>query len=236
MAFARPISLSRLVRCSANPTALIPRQQARWQSYSSSDRSSRDQPPPDISHEGKRTTDASSSPAPRSGDSSMIRQEGSQEAMVNHQPDFRAPVDHGTSAFSPVPRRVMDGSEPGDLVAAAVLSGAPVDLQARTARIYRPAKTATQSGDWHGHQWRMDWDILQKGHRWENPLMGWQSTADALHCLHLNFKSKEDAIQFALKQGYEYFVQEPNERRIVPKAYANNFMHSPKKLKKIPTK
>ncbi len=66
--------------------------------------------------------------------------------------------------------------------------------------------------------------------------MGWQSTADALHCLHLNFKSKEDAIQFALKQGYEYFVQEPNERRIVPKAYANNFMHSPKKLKKIPTK
>lgn len=37
-------------------------------------------------------------------------------------------------AFSPVPKRVMDGSEPGDLTAAAVLSGAPVDLQARTAR------------------------------------------------------------------------------------------------------
>lgn len=66
--------------------------------------------------------------------------------------------------------------------------------------------------------------------------MGWQSSADFLQGTHLNFKSKEDAIRFAQKQGYEYFVQEPNERRIVPKAYANSFMHSPKKLKKIPTK
>lgn len=102
--------------------------------------------------------------------------------------------------------------------------------------IYRPAKTATQSGDWHSHHWRMDWDVLQKGYRWENPLMGWQSTADYMQGTHLNFNSKEDAIHFAQKQGYEYFVQEPNERRFVPKAYANNFLHSPKPLKKIPTK
>ena len=53
---------------------------------------------------------------------------------------------------------------------------------------------------------------------------------------HLDFRSKEDAIQFALKQGYEYFVQEPNERRILPKAYANNFLHEPKTLKHIKTK
>lgn len=66
--------------------------------------------------------------------------------------------------------------------------------------------------------------------------MGWQSSADYLQGTHLNFVSRDDAIHFAQKQGYEYFVQEPNERRIVPKAYANNFMHSPKKLKKIPTK
>lgn len=102
--------------------------------------------------------------------------------------------------------------------------------------IYRPAKTATQSGNWHGHHWRMDWDILPKGHRWENPLMGWQSSADMMQGTHMNFKSREDAIQFAEKQGYEYFVAEPNERRIIPKAYANNFMYSPKKLKHIRTK
>ncbi|KAI4205415.1 MAG: hypothetical protein LQ350_000458 [Teloschistes chrysophthalmus] len=236
MALARPAHLNRVLRQSRAIYTSLPHQQARWQSYSSSDRSHSSQPSPDVSTEATRVTGSSDPPAGKAGESEMIRQEGAEAAIIGHQPDFHAPVDHGTSAFSPIPKRVMDGSEPGDLTAAAVLSGAPVDLQARTARIYRPAKTATQSGDWHGHHWRMDWDILQKGHRWENPLMGWQSSADFLQGTHLNFRSKEDAIQFAQKQGYEYFVQEPNERRIVPKAYANNFMHSPKKLKKIPTK
>jgi NADH dehydrogenase (ubiquinone) Fe-S protein 4 len=32
----------------------------------------------------------------------------------------------------------MDGSEPGESVAAAVLSGAPTDLQARTVRYSNP--------------------------------------------------------------------------------------------------
>ncbi|KAL8648363.1 MAG: hypothetical protein Q9210_005030 [Variospora velana] len=219
MAPARPAQLNRLLRYSVNARVSLSRQQARWQSSTSAGQSQQAQPPPDTSNEASRTTGSEDAPAPTSGDSAMIRQEGTQEA-----------------AFSPIPKRVMDGSEPGGLVPGAVLSGAPVDLQARTARIYRPAKTATQSGDWHGHHWRMDWDILHKGHRWENPLMGWQSSADFLQGTHLNFKSKEDAIMFAQKQGYEYFVQEPNERKIVPKAYANNFMHSPKKLKKIPTK
>jgi NADH dehydrogenase (ubiquinone) Fe-S protein 4 len=82
----------------------------------------------------------------------------------------------------------------------------------------------------------MDWDILQKGHRWENQLMGWQSSGDFMQGTQLDFNSKEDAIRFAEKQGYEYFVQEPNERKLIPKAYANNFMHSPKKLKVIRTK
>ena len=66
--------------------------------------------------------------------------------------------------------------------------------------------------------------------------MGWQSSGDFMQATHLNFKTKDDAIRFAEKQGYEFYVQEPNERRTVPKAYANNFMHSPKRLKKIPTK
>ena len=53
---------------------------------------------------------------------------------------------------------------------------------------------------------------------------------------HLNFKSQEDAIRFANKQGYEYFVQEPNERKIMPKAYADQFVWQGKKLKQIRTK
>lgn len=40
---------------------------------------------------------------------------------------------HPFSTFSPVPKRVMNGSETGTL-AAAIVSGAPMDLQARTVR------------------------------------------------------------------------------------------------------
>ncbi|KAJ5585458.1 uncharacterized protein N7459_005258 [Penicillium hispanicum] len=181
-------------------------------------------------------TNPSEAPTTTHSGSSLLSKETPAEAMTRHQPDYEATIDHGTSQFSPVPKRVMDGSEPGDTLPAAVLSGAPTDLQARTVRIYRPTKPASQSGTWHGHHWRMDWDILQKGHRWENPLMGWQSSADCMQGTHMKFKSKEDAIAFAQKQGYEYFVQEPNERRFVPKAYANNFLHEPKKLKHIKTK
>ena len=66
--------------------------------------------------------------------------------------------------------------------------------------------------------------------------MGWQSSADAMQGTRLDFNSKQDAIDFANKQGYEYFVQEPNERKFAPKAYANNFVHEPKKIKHIITK
>ena len=102
--------------------------------------------------------------------------------------------------------------------------------------IYKPTKTATQSGNWNANHWLMDWDVLPKGHRWENPLMGWQSSADFMNGHRIQFKSKEDAINFANKQGYEYFVQEPNKRKFVPKAYANLFTHVPGKLKVVRTK
>ena len=82
----------------------------------------------------------------------------------------------------------------------------------------------------------MDWDVLEKGHRWENPLMGWQSSGDMMQGTKLEFKTKEDAVAFAEKQGYEYFVQEPKHRSFAPKAYANNFLYSPKKLKHIRAK
>ncbi|KAI3531255.1 hypothetical protein CSPX01_14309 [Colletotrichum filicis] len=153
-----------------------------------------------------------------------------------NEPDYSIAADKATSTFTPTPKKLQNGSEDVPFIQAAVISGAPMELQARTVRIYQESKPATQSGNWQGHHWRMDWDILPKGHRWENPLMGWQSSADMMQGTKLNFKSKEDAIHFAEKQGYEYFVQEPQSRRIKPKAYANNFLYSPKKLKHIRTK
>jgi NADH dehydrogenase (ubiquinone) Fe-S protein 4 len=41
---------------------------------------------------------------------------------------------HWIRTFSPIPKRVMNGSEEGDVLPAAVLSGAPIELEARTVR------------------------------------------------------------------------------------------------------
>ncbi|KAI8942514.1 NADH:ubiquinone oxidoreductase 21kD subunit [Plenodomus lindquistii] len=186
--------------------------------------------------EPESKTSSSDAPnAPVNTQSTQIREESAAEGM-SHKPDYNAVIDYRTSNFSPVPKRVMDGSEPGGSVAAAVLSGAPTDLQARQVRIYKPTKTATQSGNWNSSHWLMDWDVLPKGHRWENQLMGWQSSADFMNGHRIQFKTKEDAINFANKQGYEYFVQEPNTRKFRPKAYANLFTYKPGKLKVIYTK
>ncbi|KFA62728.1 hypothetical protein S40285_05026 [Stachybotrys chlorohalonatus IBT 40285] len=184
---------------------------------------------------GASTSRIAVSSAPRRFQSSITQATGTTPvAPKENQPDYDIPADKATSTFTPVPKRIQDGSE--DTLPAATISGAPLELQARTVRIYQEAKPATQSGSFRGERWRMDWDILSKGHRWENQLMGWQSSGDMMQGTHLNFKSKEDAINFAEKQGYEFFVQEPNSRKFTPKAYANNFLYTPNKLKHIRTK
>ncbi|KAJ2724452.1 ndufs4 NADH dehydrogenase Fe-S protein subunit [Coemansia sp. Benny D115] len=119
---------------------------------------------------------------------------------------------------------------------AEVLSGAPEALTKRTVRIYRPANNPMQSGKNANLKWRVDFDGLEKGDRWSNPLMGWQSTADPMAPVRLDFASREDAVHFAEKQGWNYFVQEPNFRRIKPKSYKNNFVYRPGKLPFVHTK
>jgi hypothetical protein len=47
-------------------------------------------------------------------------------------------------------------------------------------------------------------DIQQ---RWTNPLMGWSSSADPVQALKIKFNSKEEAIRFAERQGYSYWIE-----------------------------
>lgn len=118
-------------------------------------------------------------------------------------------------------------------------SGAPSELANeanRVVRIYKEAKYATQSAHGNGKYWRLEFDILSKGNRWENDLMGFQSSSDYMHASRLNFDTKEAAVRFADGQGWDYYVQEPKERKIKPKQYAANFVHSYGPLKFIRTK
>ncbi|TIA70627.1 hypothetical protein E3P92_02586 [Wallemia ichthyophaga] len=114
---------------------------------------------------------------------------------------------------------------PKDVLTAEVISGAPETLQHRQVRIYKPTKNTMQSGTHNTHHWRVDFDILQGGGRWEHPLMGWSSSADHMQGTNVKFQSKEDAINFCEKQGWDYFVSKPRSPKFKTKQYAANYYH-----------
>lgn len=79
-------------------------------------------------------------------DSSEVVSNEEEDGLEVPRPDYNvAEADYRTSSFSPVPMRVQDGSEPMDVAPAAVTSGAPVDLQARTVRYAGLRATHTPS-------------------------------------------------------------------------------------------
>ena len=57
-----------------------------------------------------------------------------------------------------------------------------------------------------------------------NPLMGWESSNDTFTELKLKFSTKELAINYAKKKKIDYEVIEPKKRKVVKKAYADNFL------------
>lgn len=118
-------------------------------------------------------------------------------------------------------------------------------------RIFKPTKNTMQSAKGKTKVWRIDWDVLQGSGRWENPLMGWASSADYMQGTTLAFRTREDACRFAERQGWEYYVQEPKAARIPPKSYGefanphfdfdsqalyHTHIHFPKPLLLRPTK
>ncbi|XP_012944639.1 NADH dehydrogenase [ubiquinone] iron-sulfur protein 4, mitochondrial [Aplysia californica] len=93
-------------------------------------------------------------------------------------------------------------------------------IKTRTVRIFVPAANAMQSGTFNPRRWRMEFDERQ---RWENPLMGWSSTGDPLSNTEVNFMSKEDAIAFCEKNGWDWFIEAEKKPTPKRKSYGANF-------------
>ena len=90
----------------------------------------------------------------------------------------------------------------------------------KKAKIYKPSKTAMQSGTKKFDKWIIEFITEKPG---INPLMGWESSSDTYSELNLEFKSKEDAIEYAKKNKIDYEIIEPKSRKINKKTYADNF-------------
>ena len=91
----------------------------------------------------------------------------------------------------------------------------------RKAKIYKPTKTAMQSGHRNSKNWLLEFDTLDNG---VNPLMGLETSKDTMSEVKLEFENKDEAINYAKKNNIEYYVVEPKKRKLIKKSYADNFL------------
>ena len=97
----------------------------------------------------------------------------------------------------------------------------------RKVRIYKPAKSAMQSGRARTNRWLLEFDPVAAPTI--DPLMGWTGSRDTQTQVRLEFDRCEDAVEFAKKNGWDYRVSPAHERKVIPRNYADNFRYIPPK-------
>ena len=94
------------------------------------------------------------------------------------------------------------------------------------AKIYRPAKTAMQSGKARTRDWILEFE--RRSPRRIEPLMGYTASDDTLAQVKLQFETKDDAIAYAEREGLEFRVFEARDPRRRPLSYSDNFRYDRK--------
>ena len=89
------------------------------------------------------------------------------------------------------------------------------------ARIYQPAKPATQSGRANTEHWLLEFE--PKYRREVEALMGWTASRDMDREVRLSFPTPAAAEAFAHKNSISYTIDLPQVRRVKSKSYADNF-------------
>ena len=89
------------------------------------------------------------------------------------------------------------------------------------ARIFKPARSAMQSGMAASKMWHLEYE--PEARREVEPLMGWTSSGDMKSQIRLKFATRQEAIDYARRNAIAYRVEEPRPRKIRPKSYADNF-------------
>ena len=78
-----------------------------------------------------------------------------------------------------------------------------------------------QSGKAKSKLWLLEFDTLNND---INPLMGWESSKDTMSEVKLEFHSKDDAIDYAKKNNLDFYIVEPEKRKLIIKSYTDNFL------------
>lgn len=92
------------------------------------------------------------------------------------------------------------------------------------ARIYKPSRTAMQSGNAKTRAWVLEFEPAAA--KDIEPLMGYTSSVDTRRQVKLRFESREAAIAYAERHGIAYTVFEPHQAKRRRMAYADNFRYN----------
>jgi hypothetical protein len=95
-----------------------------------------------------------------------------------------------------------------------------------TARIFRPAPNAMQSGRGKSRQWVLVHE--QTMAREIEPLMGYTSSADMRQQVRLSFDTLEAAEAYCVRNGIPYSVQPAHEASPKRTSYSDNFRYDRK--------
>jgi hypothetical protein len=89
------------------------------------------------------------------------------------------------------------------------------------ARIYKPARTAMQSGSAKTTQWVLDYE--PEAPRQIEPLMGWTASGDMRSQVRLRFDTAAEAVSYCERDGipYQVFAAKAPARRAI--SYSDNF-------------
>ena len=89
------------------------------------------------------------------------------------------------------------------------------------AKIFKPTKTAMQSGRSKFNKWVLKFS--DKKNQLKDTMMGWNGGGSTISQIELKFSSKEEAVSYAKKNSIDYEILETSERKVINKSYADNF-------------
>ena len=89
------------------------------------------------------------------------------------------------------------------------------------ARIFRPSKTAMQSGKARTHDWVLEFEPSSA--KTSDPLMGWTQVQDASGPVRRNFGTQDEAVAYATRHGIPFEVMTRKDPPKIIKSYADNF-------------
>ena len=89
------------------------------------------------------------------------------------------------------------------------------------ARIFRPTRTAMQSGNAASEKWVLEYEPELRPAA--DPLMGYTSTADMRRQIRVEFDTQEEAVLYAQRNGIPYAIQEAKDPSPKKISYSDNF-------------